>query len=268
MTNSRLFSASVVLALLALTAAPLTAQQPNGWKAHDKNRPAPEVVDPGKDNSTSSAPSDAVVLFDGTSMDAWRNQAGEKAGWQIVDGAMESVAGAGYVYTKQEFGDCQLHIEWASPAKVKGKSQGRGNSGVFMGGKVEVQVLDSFENPTYADGSAGSIYGQFTPLVNASRKPGEWQSYDVIFKTPRFDKSGKLTSPAMITVLHNGVVIHHGTEPFGPTAWVFRDDYTPDQVKGPIGLQDHGNPVRYRNCLLYTSPSPRDLSTSRMPSSA
>lgn len=241
------FFPTLVAASFTFAVAPLFAQQENGWKAHDKDRPAPQVVSPGEDNSTSTPPSDAIVLFDGNSMDAWRSAAGGEAKWKVVNGAMESVAGAGYVYTKRKFGDCQLHVEWASPSTVKGNGQGRGNSGVFLGGNLEVQVLDSYENPTYADGSAGSIYGQYTPLVNACRKPGEWQSYDIIYKTPRFDDEGKLSSPAMVTVLHNGVVIHHGTEPFGPTAWIFHDEYAPDKVKGPIGFQDHGNPVRYRN---------------------
>ncbi len=163
---------------------------------------------------------------------------------------MESVAGAGYVFSKQEFGDCQLHIEWASPTKVKGDGQGRGNSGVFLMGMFEIQVLDSFKNTTYADGSAGSLYGQYPPLVNASRGPGAWQSYDIIFKAPRFDDAGKVSSPAVITVLHNGVVIHHGSEAFGPTAWIVHDDYAAKKSTGPIGLQDHGNPVRFRNIWI------------------
>lgn len=223
------------------------AQLESGWKAHDLKRPLPVVVDPGEAKLPASVPSDAIVLFDGTDMSNWNGPNGKEAGWVVVDGAMESVAGAGFVYSKQKFGDVQLHVEWAAPVNVKGNGQGRGNSGIFLMGNFEVQVLDSFENPTYADGGAASIYGQFPPLVNASRKPGQWQSYDIIFKTPRFDESGQLVSKAMITVLHNGVVVHHGSEPYGPTSWVLHDKYNPNQVEGPISLQDHGNPVRYRN---------------------
>ncbi|MCA9177561.1 MAG: DUF1080 domain-containing protein, partial [Planctomycetales bacterium] len=163
-------------------------------------------------------------------------------------GAMESVAGAGYIFTKREFGDCQLHIEWASPQKVKGDGQGRGNSGVFLMGLFEIQVLDSFENATYSDGSAGALYGQYPPLVNASRGPGQWQTYDIIFRAPKFE-DGKLTSPARATVLHNGVLIQDSSEAFGPTAWIVHNNYT-KQTKGPIGLQDHGNPVRFRNVWI------------------
>jgi hypothetical protein len=223
------------------------AQLASGWKAHDLTRPLPVVVEPGEAKLPASVPSDAIVLFDGTDLSNWTGPNGNEAGWTVVDGAMESVKGAGYVFSKEKFGDIQLHIEWAAPSKVQGKGQGRGNSGVFLMGNFEIQVLDSFENPTYADGGAGSIYGQFPPLVNASRKPGQWQAYDIIFKTPRFDEAGKLVSPAMVTVLHNGVVIQHGTEPYGPSGWVLHDKYDPTQTTGPIGLQDHGNPVRYRN---------------------
>ncbi len=222
------------------------AQLPTGWRAHDKSRQPAAVVDPGKSTLPASIPSDAVVLFDGKDLKKWRNAKGQDAGWKIVDGAMESVAGSGYVYSREEFGDCQLHVEWASPATVKGNGQGRGNSGVFLMGDYEVQVLDSFENPTYVDGSAGSIYGQYPPMVNVSRKPGEWQSYDIIFTAPRFEDDGKLKSPARITVLHNGVVIQANSEVFGPTAWIVHKKYK-KKAKGPIGLQDHGNPVRYRN---------------------
>lgn len=226
------------------------AQLPSGWRAHDLSRPAPKVVDPGKASASAAVPSDAIVLFDGTDLSKWRSADGGKAKWRVADGAMESVAGAGYVYSKQEFGDCQLHVEWASPANVKGNGQGRGNSGVFLMGTFEIQVLDSFKNSTYADGSAGSLYGQYPPLVNASRGPGQWQSYDIIFKAPRFDDAGKVTSPAIATVLHNGVVIHHGSEAFGPTAWIVHDKYPAKKSKGPIGLQDHGNPVRFRNVWI------------------
>lgn len=222
-------------------------QLPSGWKAHDLKRPAAKVVTPAE--TVGQPPSDAIVLFDGTDMAAWRASGGGDAKWKIVDGAMESVPRSGFVVSQEEFGDCQIHLEFASPIKVKGNGQGRGNSGVFLMGQFEVQVLDSYENPTYTDGSAGSIYGQYPPLVNASRKPGQWQSYDIIFRRPRFDEQGKLAQPARITVLHNGVLIQDNSEPFGPTNWIQHKDYEKmkGKTKGPLSLQDHGNPVRYRN---------------------
>lgn len=223
------------------------AQLPTGWKAHDVDRPQPTVVKPSTD--VGGAPSDAVVLFDGTDMSNWRGRNGKDAKWKIVDGAMESVPKSGFVFSKEEFGDCQIHLEFASPEKVKGSGQGRGNSGVFLMGDFEVQVLDSFENPTYPDGSAGSIYGQHPPLVNASRGPGQWQAYDIIFRRPRFDEKGAVAEKAKITVLHNGVLIQDGTAALGPTEWIQHKGYEAlkGKTKGPISLQDHGNPVRYRN---------------------
>lgn len=225
------------------------AQLSTGWKAHDKNRAVPAVVDPGKAAFSNSIPSDAIVLFDGKDLSNWDGPNGKEPKWIVKDGVMESVAGAGYVYTKEKFGDCQLHIEWASPANVKGNGQGRGNSGVFLPGGYEVQVLDSFNNKTYADGGAASIYGQFPPMVNASRGPGQWQSYDIIFRMPTFE-DGKMIEKAMVTVLHNGVVVQHGTRPLGPTSWILHNKSDPAVESAPIGLQDHGNPVRYRNIWI------------------
>ena len=172
---------------------------------------------------------------------------GKPATWPVKAGVLES--GKGYIRTKDEFSDFQLHIEWAAPREVKGDSQGRGNSGVFLLGKFEVQVLDSHDNPTYPDGQASALYGQYPPLVNASLKPGEWQTYDIAFFAPRF-KDGKLDRPALVTVFHNGVVVHHATAFLGPTAHKQIPPYTPDLTRGPISLQDHGNPVRYRNIWL------------------
>ena len=240
----RILCPSIVVCTSLFIANAALAQLPTGWKAHDMTRPAPKVVAPGEHRSL-GAPSDAIVLFDGKSLDQWRGSNGGPSKWKVVDAAMESVPGSGYIYTKREFGDVQLHIEWASPAKVKGDGQGRGNSGVFLMGEFEIQVLDSFENPTYPDGSAGSVYGQYPPLVNASRGPGEWQSFDIIFRAPKV-KDGEVTQRARLTVLHNGVLVQDGSESFGPTAWIVHDKYT-QQTRGPIGLQDHGNPVRYRN---------------------
>lgn len=247
----------VVFAALLSPASSVFAQLPSGWRAHDLQRPAPQVVDPGENNLPAGVPSDATVLFDGSNLQQWTSAGGD-AKWKIKDGAMESVPGGGYLVTKQKFGDCQLHVEWAAPSKPSGKGQGRGNSGVYLMGKYEVQVLDSFENSTYADGSAGSLYGQYPPLVNASRKPGEWQAYDIIFRRPRFDETGKLISPARVTVLHNGVVIQNNEELYGPTNWIQHKDYQPHPAQLPLSLQDHGNPVRFRNIWIRPLPAERD----------
>jgi hypothetical protein len=172
----------------------------------------------------------------------------------IKDGAIESVAGAGYLYSARGFGDVQLHVEWAAPVPAQGRSQGRGNSGVFLMGLYEVQVLDSYENDTYPDGQAAAIYGQYPPLVNACRPPGEWQSYDVAFRRPRFRPDGGLVSPARITVVHNGVLVQDAVEPWGPTSWLQALPYTSHADKLPLAFQDHGNPVRYRNIWLRELP--------------
>lgn len=218
---------------------------------HDRTRPLPPVVQPGTPGNVhapGTAPSDAVVLFDGTDLSAWVAMDGKPTRWIVREGAMECVPGSGYIRTRQSFGACQLHLEFATPAKAEGQSQGRGNSGVFFGRtRYEVQVLDSFENPTYADGSCGAIYNQYPPLVNASRPPGEWQSYDILWTPPRFSPSGELLSPPRITAFHNGVLIHHNAELFGQTDWLARPPLQPHPEKLPLSLQDHGNPVQYRN---------------------
>ena len=221
------------------------------WMAHDRERPLPPVVTPrkpGAQTPSSTAPSDAVVLFDGNNLSQWCSIDGSPTEWKLVDGAMECVKGSGYIRTLRNFGDCQLHIEWSAPVPPEGQGQGRGNSGVFFGGtRYEIQVLDCHENTTYADGSAGSIYGQYPPLVNASLPAGEWQTYDIIFTAPRFSDCGKLISPARMTALHNGVLVQHESELTGPTAWIGRAPYSAHPSKQPISLQDHGNPVRFRN---------------------
>ncbi len=198
----------------------------------------PPVVDPGPPGGP---PSDAVVLFDGKDMSEWIGA--EK--WKVQDGYV--IAGPGSIVSKKEFGDCQLHLEFATPPEAKGTGQARGNSGVFMMGRYEIQILDSYNNETYYDGQCGAIYKQHPPLVNACRKPGEWQTYDIIWTAPRFDKDGKLVSPAYVTVLHNGVVIQNHFELQGDTPYNRPPRYTPHPPKGPIGLQWHGNPVRFRN---------------------
>ena len=217
------------------------------WRVHDGDRPQPRVVTPGGD--AGGPPSDAVVLFDGSDLDQWTGRDGGAAAWKVENGYME-VNGTGDISTRAHFGDCQLHLEWATPEKVAGDSQGRGNSGVFLLGLYEIQVLDSFNNRTYADGSASSIYGQYPPLVNASRGPGQWQSYDIVFEAPSWD-GDRLVKGTHLTVLHNGIVSHHRQKAIGPTGHRDLANYdSPHAVTGPVQLQDHGNPVRYRNIWI------------------
>lgn len=220
------------------------------WSIHDSARPLPPVVDPGPAGPPVAAPSDAIILFNGVDLSEWEDSKGEAARWKVESGYMEVVAKTGSIRTKKAFGDCQLHIEWAAPAIISGEGQGRGNSGVFLMNTYEVQVLDSYENKTYADGMAGAIYGQYPPLVNACRKPGEWQSYDIIFHRPRFDSDGKVVSPARMTVIHNGILIQDHVELLGPTSHKIRLPYKAHPDKMPLSLQDHGNPVRFRNIWL------------------
>jgi hypothetical protein len=230
-----------------------TPMQPNGkWHIHDGKRPQPNVVTPGPASATPApAPADATVLVGGRDdLTAWQMMDGSPATWSMKNGVLET--GKGIIRTKAEFTDFQLHVEFATPSEVKGDSQGRGNSGVFLLGKFEIQVLDSYQNPTYPDGQAAAMYGQFPPLVNASRPPGEWQTYDIVFTAPKVTSAGSVEKPAVVTVLHNGIVVHNATAFWGPTAHKKIDPYTPDTVKGPIALQDHGNPVRYRNVWIRT----------------
>lgn len=229
---------------------PIIPGQP--WHVHDPDRPRPRVVTPAPTFSqNAAAPADATVLFDGKDLSKWKSDKGGEAQWKVENGYMEVVAKKGNIFTKEEFGDFQLHFEFATPEKVTGNSQGRGNSGVFIHGIYEVQVLDSYDNPTYADGQAGAIYGQFPPLVNPIKKPGEWQTYDIIFEAPQFDKDGKVTKKANVTAILNGVVVQHKKEYMGPTKHKETTSY--DGVtssRGPIGLQDHGNPMRFRNMWI------------------
>ena len=224
------------------------------WGVHDVNRPPRPVVIPGATNS--APPSDAIVLFDGIDLSNWQSTRNERpARWKVENGYMEVAKGTGDIQTKQSFGDCQLHIEWATPSEVVGSSQGRGNSGVFLMNTYEVQVLDSFDNVSYPDGQAGAIYGQKPPLVNASRRPGLWQTYDIIFRRPKFTDD-KLIQPATITVVHNGVLIQDHWPIEGETLFQQRARYTPHADKLPIKLQDHGNPIRYRNIWIRELPEP------------
>jgi hypothetical protein len=219
------------------------------WKVHDGSRPQPRIVTPGTESTqemAGTAPSDAVVLFDGSDLSRWQSMDGGPAAWTVENGYAQVVPKTGNIRTIEEFGDCQLHVEWSAPAKVKGSSQGRGNSGVFLMGRYEIQVLDCYGNPTYADGMTAAIYGQCPPLVNPCRKPGEWQAFDIVWVGPKFD-GAELLSPAFVTILHNGVVVHHHKELRGPTKHKQLMSYAAHPPVGPLVLQDHGDLVRYRN---------------------
>ena len=232
---------SFIIVLACLVASPASSLFADEYLTGIKWE-KPAVVTPGEKDS--APPSDAIVLFNGKDLGNWEN--GEN--WTVKDGII--FAGKGPIKTKQEFGDCQLHIEWSSPSKVKGDGQGRGNSGVFLMGIYEVQVLDSFNNETYFDGQAGAIYKQTPPMVNAMRGPGDWNSYDIIWTCPKFNEDGSLKSPAHITVLHNGVLIQNHFALLGDTPFSRPPEYKDIGGQGPIALQDHGNPVRFRNIWI------------------
>lgn len=219
------------------------------YRVHDSARPQPPIVSPGgagTQDGASRPPLDAVVLFNGRDLSTWVGKEGQPATWKVEQGYVEVVPKSGDIQTREAFGDCQLHVEWAAPSEVKGNSQGRGNSGVFLMGLYEIQVLDCYDNPTYADGTTAAIYGQHPPLVNACRKPGEWQTYDIIWVVPRFD-GDQLVSPAYVTMFHNGVLVHHHREVMGSTGHRMAPSYTPHQATGSLKLQDHGDLVRFRN---------------------
>jgi hypothetical protein len=220
------------------------------WRVHDIARPQRPVVTPGKTFShLAPPPSDAVVLFNGKDLSKWKSAKGP-AGWKVEHGYMEIAKNSGSIQTVDEFGDFQLHLEFATPAKVEGNSQGRGNSGVLIYGRYEVQILDGYDNITYADGQVGAMYGQYPPLVNAAKPPGQWQSYDIIFEAPRWDNDGNLVKRATVTVLLNGVLLHHHKEYQGTSVHRAVAAYTKHAPKGPIELQDHHNPTRFRNIWI------------------
>lgn len=207
--------------------------------------PEPKVITPG--NNVTDAPSDAIVLFDGKSASNWQHANGDAVKWLVANNTLTVQKDAGNIQTKQKFGDCQLHIEWRTPAEVSGEGQGRGNSGIFLMGRYEVQILDSYNNKTYSNGQAASIYKQHTPLVNACRKPGEWQSYDIIFTAPRFSDNGGVLEPARVTVMQNGVLVQNNVTIWGSTQYIGLPTYEKHADKEPIVLQDHGNPTSFRN---------------------
>ena len=248
-SSSWLFSL-VLFALGAALTVPANAQSRNPvhWGVHDTTRAQPPVVDPGPaPDELQPHPSDATVLFNGGTLDAWEHPDGSAPSWVVRNGYFEVNPGSGDLQTRRGFGDVQLHLEWMVPASVDGEAQSRGNSGVYLMGTYEVQVLDSHNNSTYPDGQAAAIYGQYPPLVNATRPQGTWQTYDIIFRRPHFDEDGDVVTPARMTVYHNGVLVQDHAELTGPTAWKNRPPYERHASRLPLLLQDHGSPVRFRN---------------------
>jgi hypothetical protein len=238
-------------ALSLLLPASARSQDLDGWAQHSLTRPQPKIVAPGASTAPVPPPADAIVLFDGKSLANWRHADAEGSAvkWKLADDYMEVVARTGGIRSVQRFGDVQLHVEWATPPNPRDsvKGQARANSGVFLMERYEVQILDSYNNTTYPDGQAGAVYGQYPPLVNASRKPGEWQKFDIIFHAPRFKDDGSVASPARLTVFHNGVLVQDNVSLVGPTSNGRRDPYTKHADALPISLQDHGDPIRFRN---------------------
>ncbi len=237
---------------LGFTDTPMLPNLP--YHVHDPDRPHPKVVTPS--STPYGPPSDATVLFDGNDLSKW-NQRGRGADrgkmvdaqWKVGGGWFEVAPGTGDLLTREKFGDCQLHVEWSSPMEVRGTSQGRGNSGVLLMSRFEIQVLDMWDNLTYADGQAGAIYGQWPPLANPARKPGEWNTYDIIFEAPRFEGE-KLVKPAVFTVIYNGVLVQNHKESMGPMVYRQVAHYSPQPAEDSLMLQDHHNPVRYRNIWI------------------
>ncbi len=256
----RSLTAFLLAVLVSVSFAPRAsaqaATQPDpAWEIHDMKRPQPRVVDTGWGPvSPAPIPADAIVLFGSGAnapggLSAWVSDtdAGGPALWDVLDGYFEAKPGAGPIRTKQGFGDAQIHVEWASPSPPRGQGQDNGNSGVFIMGMYEVQVLNSHKSETYPDGQASALYGQYPPLVNATREPGQWQTYDIVFHRPRFAADGTLDQPARVTVLHNGVLTQDNVSLTGPSGHHKRPPYEVHPDKLPIGLQDHGHPVRFRN---------------------
>jgi hypothetical protein len=231
---------------------------PSDWRQHENERPRPPVVTPAPHYSA-PPPADAVILFDGRDMSGWTGGDGAPARWTVQDGYMQVVPGTGSIQSRERFGDIHLHIEWASPSPAVGTSQNRGNSGVMlMGGRYEVQVLDNYNADTYPDGQAGAIYGQYPPLFNASRPPGEWQTYDIFFRRPRFDDHGRLLEPARLTVVHNGILVQNNEILYGQTTYQVPSPFLPHDDELPLQLQDHSHPVRFRNIWARRMPERPD----------
>jgi hypothetical protein len=236
---------------LGFTDTPMLPDLP--YHVHDPARPHPKLVTPS--DSPGGPPSDAIVLFDGTDLSHWASHHSNisrggsdlaPAEWKVENGYVEVVPGTGDIVTREKFGDVQVHVEWLEPADITGTSQGRGNSGVILMSRYEIQVLDPWNNPTYADGQAGAIYGQWPPLVNPGRPPGQWQVYDIVFEAPHFDGE-KLVKPAYFTVFLNGVLLHNRKESMGPMVYRQVAHYTPQPAEDSLLLQNHNNKVRFRN---------------------
>ena len=233
-------------------APPPPAINPDGWPVHDPARPVPPLATPRPAEALAPAsipPTGAVILFDGTDLSAWQNPA-----WLVRDGTFEVTPKAGNLITRQSFGSCHLHLEWSAPLPVKGSGQGRGNSGVFLMDRYEIQILDNHDNPTYADGYVGAVYGQHPPLANAVRPPGEWNTYDIFFHAPLFSAEGKLREPAAVTVVLNGVVVQNNAEFYGLSTWKKVAVYSAHPPAAPLRLQDHGDRVRFRNIWVVPTP--------------
>lgn len=242
--------AATVGLLLATAACAQQSQSDPRYTVHDRTRPQPPVVDPGSPSTPAgvgTAPSDAIVLFDGTDLSKWSNGGGGEAGWRLVDGVIESVPGGGYLTTRESFGDCQLHLEWMVPADLKPRGGAGANSGVYLMRQYEVQILRREDRPTYPDGMAGAIYAQHPPLAAPDLPKGEWNTYDILFRAPRFDADGGLLEPARCTVIFNGVVVQHHAEIYGPTAGGQPPRYSAHPSRLPISIQDHGDRIRFRN---------------------
>ena len=234
----------VLIAILTLTTVSALAQDQDDPTLTEVWEPEASIIIP---NSSGGPPSDAIVLFDGSDLSAWQSRSGGAPPWEISDGVLTVLPDTGDIVTKQGFGDVQLHVEWRTPSIVTGGGQDRGNSGVYLMSRYEVQVLDSYENRTYSNGQAGSIYKQHIPLVNASRAPGAWQTYDIIFMAPRFHVDGAIAQPATMTVLHNGVLIQNHVVLKGPSVFVGQPEYETHGPMEPLLLQEHDHPVSYRN---------------------
>jgi hypothetical protein len=243
--------ASTLILLGSGFAAGIDDRAPARWPVHDPNRPLPPFVTPGPAGSPIAPPSDAVVLFDGKDLSGWTGDKGQPVKWKVEKGFMEVAPKSGDIKTLKTFGDCQLHVEWASPEAGKDESYDWGNSGIYLMETYEVQVMDSFGGGRiYADGTAAAIYGQYPPIVNASRKPGEWQTFDIVFHRPRFDKAGIVLEPARMTVFHNGILVQDNEVLTGPTEWKARPAYKPHPDRLAVLLQDHGYLVRYRDIWI------------------
>lgn len=244
---------AIVLSAAGLRMVAQSVPSLDQWKVHDRSRPQPPVITSGEcstQDRPGQPPSDAIVLFNGKDLENWESINGGPAKWKVGDGYFEVVAKTGNIRTKASYGDCQLHVEYMPPYPPRGEDQDRGNSGVFLQSLYEIQVLDSYQSKTYADGQAAAVYGQYPPLVNACRPPGQWTTYDIVFHGARFDGDGKLTRPATVTVLHNGVLVQDHVTLTGPTEHMKRPPYKPTPEKQPLMLQDHNHPVRFRNLWI------------------